>query len=200
MSGKYIAFDCETTGTDPKKCQLLTASFLVLDRDLEELDRLNIALKSSCGYHVYPEALKVNGIDLIKHHDGAMGLDEARQELYSFLKRNKGQYTYVPIGHNIRFDIAFIESSGLMNDDEMRAFFSCGVLDTLVISQFLKLCDKLPQKQRMSLTSLTEYYKIKRQEDKEHSAEYDVIQTVNVLKSMSGNMREQHSKKRKLDK
>lgn len=186
MSAKYVAFDCETTGIDPKRCQLLTASFWVLDGDLIEIDRVNISLKSDTGYYVFPEALKVNKINLIEHNESAMSLMTAKETLFTFLKKHKGTYTLVPIGHNINFDLDFIMSSRLMDKEDIQKYFSYGMIDTMVVSQFLKLCDKLPQRQRISLTSLSGYYmnESERNKNQEHSAEYDVGMTVSVLKRM----------------
>ena len=54
---KYIAFDAETTGLDVNVNNLLTACFIVLDSDLNELDSLNISLKSE-NYFINPKAME----------------------------------------------------------------------------------------------------------------------------------------------
>ena len=42
---KYICFDTETTGLDSNVNNLLTATFITLDSELNEADRLNIDLQ-----------------------------------------------------------------------------------------------------------------------------------------------------------
>lgn len=180
----YIGFDCETTGTDPSTCQLLTVSFCVLSAEMERVDSLNLSLRSDTGYHVFPDAMRVNKIDIVNHHESALSLDNARRILLEFLNKHKGAFTMIPVGHNIQFDIGFLKGSGLMTGEEIRKYFSFGMIDTMVVSQFMKLCGKIPKRQRISLTSLSEYYNLDRRQDLEHSAEYDVSMTVDVLKKM----------------
>lgn len=181
MDTKYIAFDCETTGVSDN-CNLLTVSFIVLDSELNETDLLNISLKQNNGYYIYPESLEVNKIDLVKHHQNSIDLIDARRKLSQFLQKNKGQYNLIPIGHNIQFDIKFIKKSGLLTEDEYSKYISCNAIDTVTISQFLKLTGKLPQKQSLSLVNLCKSCHLKRNESLEHSAEYDVKMTIKLLK------------------
>lgn len=181
MESKYIAFDCETTGLNDN-CDLLTVSFLVLTSNLKEVDSLNIALKQTNGYYIYPESLEVNKIDIVKHHQQSVELLDARRQLLQFLQKYKGQYSLIPIGHNIQFDIKFIKKSGLLTDEEYSKYISYNALDTVVISQFLKLSGKLHEKQSLSLINLCKSCNLKRNEDLEHSAEYDIKMTIKLLK------------------
>lgn len=181
MSAKYIAFDCETTGVNDD-CNLLTVSFLMLNSNLKEMDVLNIALKQTNGYYIYPESLEVNKIDIIKHHNQAIDLIDARRKVLQFLQKYKGQYSLIPIGHNIQFDIKFIKKSGLLTEEEYTKYISYNAIDTVVVSQFLKLSGKLPEKQSLSLINLSKSCNLKRNEELEHSAEYDIKMTVKLLK------------------
>ena len=84
MTSKYIAFDTETSGLDPLKCNLLTVSFIILDNELNKLDTLNISLKHQ-NYFVNPDALEVNKIDILKHHNHSIDIIDARIKLFEFL-------------------------------------------------------------------------------------------------------------------
>jgi DNA polymerase III epsilon subunit-like protein len=181
MTAKYIAFDCETTGVN-NDCHLLTVSFLILTSNLKEIDCLNIALRQPNGYHIYPESLEVNKIDIVKHHQQSIDLIDARRKLLQFLQKYKEQYSLIPIGHNIQFDIKFIKQSGLLTEEEYSKYISYNALDTVTISQFLKLSGKLHEKQSLSLVNLCKSCNLKRNEDLEHSAEYDIKMTVKLLK------------------
>ena len=150
---KYIAFDCETTGVNDNS-NLLTVSFLILDNNLNEKDVLNLSLRQNNGYYVYPKALEINKIDIIKHHNTSLDLMDARKKLLEFLTKNKGQFNLIPVGHNIQFDIKFIKQSGLLNEYEYNSYISCNPLDTLSVAQFLKLSGKLHEKQSLSLVNL----------------------------------------------
>jgi DNA polymerase III alpha subunit (gram-positive type) len=201
MSNKYIAFDCETTGVNDNS-NLLTVSFIILDENLTEKDILNLSLRQNNGYYVYPKALEINKIDIIKHHSTSLDLIDARIKLLEFLTKNKERFNLIPIGHNIQFDIKFIKQSGLLSEYEYNSYISCNPLDTLSIAQFLKLSGKLHEKQSLSLVNLCSSYKLKRHEDEklEHSAEYDIKMTIKLLKFFKDVVNEGifDNKKRKL--
>jgi DNA polymerase-3 subunit epsilon len=185
---KYIAFDSETTGLDANVNNLLTATFIVLDTDLNELDRLNISLKSE-SYTINAKAMEVNKIDIVKHQTNSKDLIDTKAQLINFLKKNKTNFYLTPVGHNIQFDIQFIKK---LLGDEYNNYFSYNSVDTIVIANFLKICGKLPERQPVSLSKLSEYYGIggsapQRRIDEVlneafHTSEYDTEITVKLLK------------------
>jgi len=177
---KYIAFDCETSGIS-ETSNLLTVSFIILDKDFIQRDSLNVSLKQTSGYNIYPEALQINRINIIKHHESSTDLQTSRKILLDFLNKNKGSYNLIPIGHNITFDIRFIKSSGLLTHKEYSNFISCNPIDTLVVAQFLKTCGKLPQKQSLSLINLCNHFKLDSCKNSEHTSEYDIKMTIKLL-------------------
>lgn len=181
MGVKYIAFDCETSGVNDK-CNLLTVSFITLDNDLNKIDSLNLSLKQNDGYTIYPEAMDINKIDLIKHHKHSLDLSQAKDKLLDFLRKNKGQYNLIPIGHNIKFDIKFIKSSGLLTEFEYSKFISYNSIDTVCVAQFLKLSGFLNEKQSLSLVNLCTFAKLQRKPTLEHSSDYDTHMTIELLK------------------
>ena len=193
---KYIAFDTETTGLDANVNNLLTATFIVLDSELIELDRLNISLKSE-NYTVNPIAMEVNKIDLGKHHQTSKDLIDTKAQLINFLKKNKTNFYLTPVGHNIGFDIQFIKK--LIGND-YNNYFSYNSVDTIVIANFLKMCGKLPDRQPVSLTALTNYYGIGTEitnQQNFHNSEYDTEMTVKLLKKFV-ELNQVSSKKRKI--
>lgn len=180
---KYIAFDCECTGLDSNINNILTVCFIILDRDLNEIDRLNLFIKHD-NYNVTIKALEVNKINLIKHHNESNDIIVSKNTLINFLKKNKNGYHLIPICHNCTFDISFIQNSGLLPKEHYNNYFSYNSVDTIVIANFLKMCGKLPERQPVSLSKLSEYYGIQRQTGEEafHTAEYDTEMTVELLK------------------
>lgn len=180
---KYVCLDTETTGLDANVNNLLTATFIVLDTDLNELDRLNISLKSE-SYTINAKAMEVNKIDIVKHQTNSKDLIDTKAQLINFLKKNKTNFYLTPVGHNIQFDIQFIKK---LLGDEYNNYFSYNSVDTIVIANFLKICGKLPERQPVSLSKLSEYYGIQRRagdndDQAFHTSEYDTEITVKLLK------------------
>jgi DNA polymerase III alpha subunit (gram-positive type) len=178
---KYIAFDSESTGLDSNINNILTISFIILDKNLNEIDRLNLSIKHNI-YNVTIKALEVNKINLIKHHNESIDIITATNTLINFLKKNKNSYHLIPICHNCTHDISFIQNSGLLSKEQYNNYFSYNNIDTIVIAQYLKMCGKLPDKQSISLSSLSEYYGITNNSKLQHTCEYDTEMTIQLLK------------------
>lgn len=184
---KYVCIDTETTGLDANVNNILTVCFIILDKDLNEIDRLNLFIKHD-NYNVTIKALEVNKINLIKHHNESINIIVAKNTLINFLEKNKTDFYLTPIGHNCTFDISFIQNSGLLPQELYNNYFSYNSVDTIVIANFLKMCGKLPDRQPVSLSKLSEYYGIKRRagevldDQAFHTSEYDTEMTVKLLK------------------
>ena len=178
----YLAIDTETTGLNAD-CQVLTAYFIVLDNDLHEMAHLDLKIRYPY-YKVYTKALEVNRIDLIKHDREAIDFVDAKNVLNKFLNDHKTPFRYIPLGHNINFDLKMLKNSGLLSDDHL----SPNVLDTITIAQFLKTCKIIPNKQSLSLTNLAKHFNLttnnKTANIDFHTAEYDIRMTVELLKQL----------------
>lgn len=177
MSQKYICFDVETTGLCPKIHNLLTMCMIIVNDNLEEIDRLNISLKHE-NYTVDAIAMEINKIDLIQHNKISLNKYDAKQYLIEFLKKYS---KLIPIGHNINFDINFVKEN-LLSNEEYNKYFSYNSIDTNTIANFMKMANKLPCKQSVSLTKLSNYFGLTKNIEKEHTSEYDTEMTLLLLK------------------
>lgn len=175
----YLAFDTETTGVSSVKHNLLTSCFIVLDKNLEEIDRLNLSIKYN-DYTVTVKALEINKIDLITHHYNSINLEAARSLLIEFLIKNKVDLL-VPIAHNVSFDINFVIDNGLLTKEEYNAFIDKRNVDTLVIARYLKTTGKIPKQQSVSLSNLCDFFNLTSENENYHNAEYDIQMTIKLL-------------------
>jgi oligoribonuclease (3'-5' exoribonuclease) len=182
QAAKYICFDTESSGLDSTINNLLTVCFIVLDKNLNELDRLNLSIKHE-SYNIVIKALEINKINLIKHHNSSVDILTAKNILINFLNKYKPKYSFIPICHNCNHDISFIQNSGLLPKELYKNYFSYNVIDTIILAQFLKLSNKLPEYQSISLSSLINYFALNNNNVNVnfHTAEYDTEMTVKLL-------------------
>jgi len=176
---RYLIFDTETGGVDPKNSSLLTAHFRILDENFTELNKLSLVVMPDDGvYKVTHGALKVNGIDIEAHAEVAIPYKAAKRKLDEFLGMNKSD-KLIPIGHNVNFDINFIKE---YISDDWDKNVSYRSLDTCTLIRFLKLANKLPEEVKTSLVGVSEYLGL--DTSSAHDAEADVELTLKVLKSL----------------
>jgi DNA polymerase III epsilon subunit-like protein len=175
----YIAIDTETSGL-LDNCNLLSACFIILDENFNEIDFLNISLKQLNGYFIYPEALVINKINIVNHHNNSTDLHTSKINLLHFLKKNQTKSKYTLIGHNVNFDIKFIIQSGLLSSDEYHSFMQHHIIDTLIISNFFKTIGKI-NCESLSLINLCKYFNLKENNILQHTSEYDIRMTLKLF-------------------
>ena len=173
---RYLCLDTETTGLNIN-CQVLTAYFIVLNSDFNEIDCLDLKIKYP-RYIVELKAFEINKINLAKHDKIALDFIDAKNVLNTFLNKNKTG-KYISLGHNVQFDL-----NKLIEFDIHSYISDTFYLDTMQISYFLKSIGKFPQTQSLSLTHLMDYYNIK-PNGKLHTAECDIRATVDLFKKIT---------------
>jgi DNA polymerase III epsilon subunit-like protein len=178
----YIAFDTETGSLHPKKGDLLTAYFVVLDENFKILDELDLKLKPDNNRLPLAgsEALDINKIDLKKHLENSetISYSDAKEKLIEMLKKYcTGKNSRLkPIGQNIDFDIKFIQEY-LLFPEEYDKLIHYGKLDTKMICDFMKDAQWLPS-DLGSLGSLCRHFDINL--NNAHTAKSDTLATLEV--------------------
>jgi len=159
-STKYIAFDCESGGTE--KASLLTVYFAVLDQKFNVIDELYLYVcPNDRKYVVTGEALGINRINLTEHDQKARTYSDAGQTLFNFLKTqtDNGKEKLIPVGHNIYFDIEAV-TEHLLSKGTWSQFVSYRILDTGVVAQLFRAIGLLPNHVNGSLESLLTHYEM----------------------------------------
>ena len=183
---RYIAFDTETGGLEPKLNPILTAYFAIIGDDFSKIDELDIKIRVSAPYDkVEEDALRVNGIDIAAHNADPNTLDrpEAIKRITEFLAKHKGKGKYDkphPLGHNLDFDLRMIFEQ-IMPMTDWEKYVSYAARDTKKASDFLKDFGILPP-EIGNLGSLVKHFGIPQLSA--HTAKDDVLMTVEVFRKL----------------
>lgn len=176
---EYLALDCETGGTTPWKHSLLSLYMAVLDKNLDIIDELYLKIKPNNGvFRVEGAALNVNKIDLVQHEKVALTEDEANEKTLKFLATYGRKKPLTPIGHNVNFDLDFMEEHLKYDFSE---FISYRYLDTASIIQFLRWTGHIPP-HVTSLHKAAKEFGIP--DTNAHDPKADIFTTVRVLNKL----------------
>lgn len=146
MTAYYLFLDTETGGLDPENNSLLTASFLITDKDGNEHSHLDLYLRPNDGvYQVTPAALRLNRLDLTDQ-EGVITYSEGYRALESFLgtftATIEGSYL-VPVGWNTPFDLEFIYKQIVPKQTFQKWLKSYKSIDLAAVWLYLKVIGKI---------------------------------------------------------
>lgn len=184
MSKDCVVLDVETGGLDSKRHSLLTVG-IVLVKDDVALEQGEFKIKHN-EYCVTAKALKINKIDLVKHHEDAdaITLEQAKETLTTFVKNVFGEEKPEVVGHNVAFGIGFVRDQIFGSKEEMDKTFSYRSIDTAGISRFLTEAGIISPRNN-SLDGLIEYFGVGSSEDSDrHTALGDALKTLEVYKKL----------------
>lgn len=190
----YLWFDDETSGTEEQH-NLLTVYFCIMNEDSEFVDDLELFLKPEnlSDLVLDPVAMEITGIDIEKHLKDPRTVTYAEGEklLEKFLTKHKikgKRKHYRPCGHNVEFDIRFLQKD-LLTKGFWGKMVDYKTLDTLRILTFLQDCGILPP-DLGKLGTLVDYFGLRM--GNAHDAKEDIKMTIAVyckLKELVTNMK-----------
>lgn len=183
-----MPLDSETGSLDPQTGDLLTLYIAVADENFQILDELDLRLKPNEGRLPVAErgALDVNGIDLQKHLENpeTITYTEAKEKITKMLKKHlkkNGRFSnLVPLGHNIPFDLSFINHH-VIPKSEWEKLCHYRTIDTNPIIGFLKDSEWLPS-DIGNLSSVVDFLGVPKLDA--HSAREDTLMTLSVYKKL----------------
>lgn len=178
----FVFLDTETGGLTTD-CSLLEIAAVVTDRGFNVVDEYHAYVKPESGkpYAVHPQALAINGINLIDHDAKAQSYNQVYSEFFAFLKKHRNEYKdrLTPAGHNVDFDRRFIIEH-LLITPEWDSIFNYRVADTASFAQYLILRGMLDVA-TPKLATLAQVFGLPEQK---HSALEDARLTVEVMKRL----------------
>lgn len=172
----HLFIDTETGGLDPRVHPLLSVGLVVGD-DGEIRQSLELLVKHE-PYVVSAPAMKVNRIDLVKHHAQALEPREVLAVLDIFVQQHFpcAHEPIILVGHNVGFDRAFLQT---FYESQGRAFeprFSHRIVDTHSLAVGLREAGKLSL-ENLSSSALFAHFGIEVSEEARHTALGDVLAT-----------------------
>jgi hypothetical protein len=156
----------------------------VFDKNFNLKDELYLKLIPDDGiYHVTPDGMAVNKIDLVKLAEEAITYKEAGTALYKFLQWNRADCDepLIPLGHNVRDDVLGLRGV-IVSEGSWDNFVTRRPLDTMYIARFYQMIGKLPV-DSISLGNLMKYFGIE-VEGELHDAKTDTLGSVKLYQKL----------------
>ncbi len=178
-----LIIDTETTGFSPRFNRVLTVGMLLVDVEkdfLNIIDSNHVLIKHQ-SYNANPDSLRVNKINLKKHHKVADEPAVACKKINTFLLQNKLSKTPL-VGHNVNFDLSFLNSLFAQGKSNHR--FSNEFIDTMYLWNYLKKNRMVPFHLRNDLETVANFFEI--DYTKAHDALEDCHITAKVYHKMLG--------------
>lgn len=149
---RLLVIDTETTGTNPRLHSLLSFAGVVWDDGvIGEEFYSDVWPARPVIWEESAKELHKNVVGLEMGLDYGFAYDWIRGKLYDRFP----MYPITVVGHNVEFDIAFLNQLG-----DMSALLSRRTVDTHSIALALQVAGKIPAGQKLDLTSLCDYFNI----------------------------------------
>ena len=178
-----LFIDCETSGLDPVKNQVLTTALVICDENENVVSSKELKLKQIEGRIIDEKALEVNKINLAEHNEKALPIAEFCLEVEKFLTQYLSYnppYSKVRVyGHNVKFDLDFLKHT--FNKTYVEYPFHYHYQDTMIIAVLFKDLGVLPIDLRINLGSLCAYFGINAEF---HNALEDTVATAKLYFKM----------------
>ena len=191
MKADTILFiDTETGGIEPGKNSILSLA-LVVWKESKIVASTEILINDGI-LDVTAKALEINGIDLEEHKKKALPSAAALQRFDTFIKEHFPADEKIQLGgHNITFDVNFLNAFLAANNYNYSQRFSHRFVDTASILFYLYLTGKLKEKITSSQQAF-DHFGIT--VDGRHTALGDALATAKLFSNLVGMLENRHAK------
>lgn len=167
---KYLVFDLETTGTDPRQDHIITC-------DMRTNDGTEYSWILDAGGEVPDAASALHGMttEWVRNY-GRKDYKEAVAEIITTL-RDFTSTDGVLVGYNVSFDFNMLKHAAIRNGLEFLSMPDTLVLDPYIIDKAIDY-----RKGKRTLTITASHYGIEVDADKAHDSKYDVYLTEQLIR------------------
>jgi DNA polymerase-3 subunit epsilon len=167
---KILYFDCETTGINPAINEI-TQLAMIIEVDGQSVEEVNIRMQPTRWHSIDPAAIKTTGIS-IEELKTFQTPAEGYAQITSILGKYIPKYTklpdkFYPAGHNVTFDLQFLDAFLKQHGDESHKqwgalnYQNYRAIDTRTIANFYMVQGVIPKLSDTKLGTLCDYFGIK---------------------------------------
>lgn len=197
---KYIAFDVESTGTDPSVNGIIQIGAVIYESDrlieneakiLTEFNITANAYQAGCkeaSWVDYSDGKTKTPFDVHGISNDVINSYQSYSDAYKELQKYLGRYIdkfnkndkLIPVGYNIGFDMEMLHGMAKLNNDKyLGSYISWSAIDVMHIARYADALGVLPFKPaNHKLETMCEGFDI---EIKAHDALSDIKATMNLL-------------------
>jgi DNA polymerase III epsilon subunit-like protein len=148
MEAKYLIIDTEATGLSASENGLIQLAWVVLDSNLDIIDKKVIDIRPPAGYKVTEEALKINGFTIARIEQG-ISYDDACNIFTASLHQYFINQKPICIGQFFPFDYKMLEMmySEVNRYNEFESILGNEFIDTKALVLTLNLNANLQKKE-----------------------------------------------------
>jgi len=180
---KTIYFDCETTGLNPIKNDIIQIAGIIEDEG-KEIEKFNIKIQPTNWHNIDERALEVNKLtieQLKQFDDPALAYTKILSIFDRYIDRYDRKDKFIVCGYNVGFDISFLKEFFVRNSNNYLFSYFGPIKDPRHIISYLMALDKI-KPFSAKLTDVCDYFKI--EIENAHDAMYDIIATKEVIKKI----------------
>ena len=179
MTQTMLVIDTETGGLDPLRHSILSLGAVIWE-DGRLVDSIEIFVREiECATD--PEAIAINKMSLAWLNEHGVSPVVAVKQLEAFLALHFGTKKVPLVGHNVHFDIGFVQRLYRLGGGAYERRYSHRVLDTASVLALLILARRLPPAVASS-DGAFEYFGIRGRE--RHTALGDALATAELLNAL----------------
>lgn len=174
LAGKFLAFDLETTGKDPRDARIVTASTIKIDGATGA--KFPTEWLADPGIEIPAEAAAIHGVSTEHARNHGRPAHEVVHEVTAAI-RDAWEQGIPVIGHNIGYDLSVMEFENLRHWPNGGGIGALGpILCTFVIDKHVSY-----RKGKRTLTATAAHYRVPLSEQDAHGSTADALAAARIL-------------------